>query len=159
MWERRTHVQEILVSSNENSPGVPTERPERLPINEPCDISARLGSWQPSVTSDEEDRDWSAPAMEEGADGDESSMNDTDSEGDREVSRPSQSDFGHRKRKLSRSGEGSLTQVEVQEKPKKQGKRLKKWKVAGNSTPPPDSEATAEPKLVPSVEEHLEDDP
>ena len=50
--------------------------------------------------------------------------------------------------------------MEVQEKPKKQGKRLKKRKrVAGNSTPPPDSEVTAEPKLVPAVEEHLEDDP
>ena len=87
-------------------------------------------------------------------------MNDTDSEGDREVSKASQSDFGHRKRKLSRSGESSPTQVEVQKESKKQGKRLKKRKkVAGNSTPPPDSEATAEPKLVPAVQEHLEDDP
>ena len=62
---------ENSVSSNENLPGIPTERPEQLTT---CDISVRLSSWQPSVTS------WSAPAVtggkEEGADSDESAMND-----------------------------------------------------------------------------------
>ena len=64
---------EISVSSKENSPEIPTERPEQLTTDKPCDISARLSSWQPSVTNDDEDRGWSAPAVtgarEEGADG------------------------------------------------------------------------------------------
>ena len=72
----------------------------------------------------------------------------------------SQTDFGHSKRKLSKWRRYTPAQVEVQKKPKKRGKSLKKRKkVVGNSTPPPDSEATAEPKLVPAVEEHLEDAP
>ena len=47
MWEVRTHVRdcsEISVSSNENSPVIPTERPERLTTDEPRDISARLAA-------------------------------------------------------------------------------------------------------------------
>ena len=111
---------ENSVSSNEHSPGIRTERSEQLTTDEPCGINARLGSWQPSVTNDEEDRAWSAHAVtgarEDGADGDESVMNDTGSEGDKEVTKASQSDFDRRKRKRSRSGEGSPTQVEAQGK-------------------------------------------
>ena len=63
---------ENSVSSKENSPGIPTERPEQLTTDKPCDISARLSSFQPSVASDEEDPGWSAPAVtgarEDGAD-------------------------------------------------------------------------------------------